>query len=252
MAEVDPFRAVQEEVTAAADGIQKELTKFQKLPTKSPKHEPMRQRIMSKVSELQVDLQDMQATIDIALKDPAKFALTPSELMSRQTFVRDLQAQNNDARDMLDPTVAAGRLQAKGAMQRVDRNELLCGNGDSSSPPATSRTRDQAAWADNENSLQQQQQQQQDLMSSQDQELGVLGGALDRLGAMGKTINEELKAQGKELDAFSSEVDDTSNKMTQATAVMKKMLKQKDRGKFCAILVLSLVLILLLYAVVAW
>ena len=33
---------------------------------------------------------------------------------------------------------------------------------------------------------------------------------------------------------------------------MKKMLKKKDRGKFCAIVVLSLVLILLIYAVLAW
>lgn len=43
-----------------------------------------------------------------------------------------------------------------------------------------------------------------------------------------------------------------SGKMTAATAVMKKMLKQKDRGKLCAIVVLTLVLILLLYAVIAW
>ena len=48
------------------------------------------------------------------------------------------------------------------------------------------------------------------------------------------------------------EVDTISDKMHHATAVMKKMLKQKDRGKYCAILVLSLVLVLLFYAVVAW
>merc|ERR1712185_538982 len=100
---------------------------------------------MSRVSELQVDLQDMQATIDIALKDPAKFALTPSELMSRQTFVRDLQAQVNDSRDLLEPTpAAAGRLAAKAAMNQADRNGLLAGCSSSSADPdVTSGTRAQ-------------------------------------------------------------------------------------------------------------
>jgi hypothetical protein len=45
-------------------------------------------------------------------------------------------------------------------------------------------------------------------------------------------------------------VDDVSGKMTQATNVMKKMLKNKDRGKMCAILVLSLAFIGLCYAVI--
>jgi len=86
----------------------------------------------------------------------------------------------------------------------------------------------------------------------QETELGVLSGALDRLGVMGKVMNEEMKAQGRELDAFTNEVESASDRMTAATATMKKMLKKNDRGKFCAILVLSLVLILLLYAVFAW
>ena len=40
--------------------------------------------------------------------------------------------------------------------------------------------------------------------------------------------------------------------MHQATDAMKKMLKRKDRWKICAILFLSVVLILLMYAVIAW
>jgi len=44
-------------------------------------------------------------------------------------------------------------------------------------------------------------------------------------------------------------VDDAGSQMRSAMVVMKKMLKSKDRGKFCAILVLSIVLILLTMAV---
>jgi len=49
-----------------------------------------------------------------------------------------------------------------------------------------------------------------------------------------------------------SQVDDVSGKMSAATNTMKKMLKRKDRGKLCAILVLTIVLIILMYAVFAW
>ena len=69
---------------------------------------------------------------------------------------------------------------------------------------------------------------------------------------MGRVINDELKTQGRELDNLTADVDDASGKMAQATAAMKKMLKKKDRGKLCAIVVLSFTLILLLYAVIAW
>ena len=72
------------------------------------------------------------------------------------------------------------------------------------------------------------------------------------MGEMGRVINQELRQQGKDLDAFGNEIDDVSGKMSHATAVMKKMLKNKDRGKLCAIVVLTIVLILLMYAVIAW
>ena len=89
-------------------------------------------------------------------------------------------------------------------------------------------------------------------METQDQELGVLGGALGRLGVMGKAMNDELRAQDREHDAFNEEVEQAGSKMSMATDAMKKMMKRKDRGKLCAILVLSIVLILLMYAVIAW
>lgn len=263
---VDPFRAVQDEVARQMADIQTEIVKWQRLPSKSPKHEPTRQRIVSSLSELQVDLQDMQATIDIALKDPAKFALTPSELMTRQTFVRDLQAQANDARDSLDPnaaTAANGRQGARATSSTHMGRDTLLSNGaeprccktpESSSwtDSTPTSTKHSAACRDNEAALDSAQQQQQMIMETQDQELGVLGGALGRLGVMGKAMNDELRAQGRELDAFNEEVEQAGSKMSMATDAMKKMMKRKDRGKLCAILVLSIVLILLMYAVIAW
>ena len=261
---MDPFRAVQEEVRGTLTSIQSELTKWQRIPAKSPKSEPARQRILSALSELQVDLQDMQATIDIALRDPAKFALTPSELMTRQDFVRDLQAQANDAQELVESPAeqqeASSRLAARGAAQKNDRQSLITsGTRDSLDPDlesssAASRRGEgsSAAWQENEAATQGLQQQMQQIDRQQEGELSMIATSVDRLGEMGRVINQELKQQGKDLDAFTGEVEDVSGKMHQATAVMKKMLKNKDRGKLCTILVLTIVFILLAYAVLAW
>lgn len=180
MSGVDPFRAVQDDVNNTFADIQSELTKWRKLPSKSPKAEPARQRILSSLSELMVDLQDMQATIDIALKDPSKFALTPSELMSRQEFVRDLQAQANDARDALEGgTGGSARVMAQGAVQSIDRQTLLgsgCGRSHldteagGARPPQEERS---AAWQDNQNYCVEQQQQQEQILDRQASSTGM-------------------------------------------------------------------------------
>lgn len=273
-AEVDPFRAIQEETSACMAELRNDLVKWRKLPSKSPKVEPGRQKMMSSLSELKQDLQDMQDTIDIAIKDPVKFQLTPSELMSRQEFVRDLQAQANDATEELE--FGCHQSPCSSSTKRIDRQQLLAGSSSSGSSSAaghdlrsssasgglpsngggacssSSNPGASAAWAENESECRGAKQQQEQIMERQEVELGMIDKSVQRLGQMGKIIGDELRQQGKDLDSFTEEVDDVSSKMAHATAVMKKMLKKKDRGKLCAILVLTIVFIFLVYAVLAW
>lgn len=262
---MDPFCSVQTEVRDTLAEIQADLSKWQKLPAKSAKAEHLRQRILSTLSELQVDLQDMQSTIDIALKDPAKFALTPSELMARQEFVRDLQARTNDARDVLEspPQPSRGLARTTTTNQRVDRQTLLMSNSRTSDHGCNATCNDGhcggdaaqysgAARQDNENACLAAQMEQTQSLENQQAHLSTIGQSVDRLGQMGRVINEELRTQGRELDAFTDQVDGVSDKMTAATKAMKKMLKRKDRGKLCAILVLTVILLLLMYAVLSW
>ena len=245
--------------------VQAELAKWRKLPAKSPKVEPARQKILSSLSELQVDLQDMQATIDIALKDPAKFQLTPSELMTRQDFVRDLVAQANDAQEELQ--FSQRNTPARNGVSRGDRKALLASGGSSScydleggssssagggNGGGGSCSSSAAAWQENESEVGAAKMQQEQILERQEVELTVLDKSVARMGEMGKVIGDELRQQSKALDEFTGEVDEVSGKMTHATNVMKKMLKKNDRGKLCTILVLTLVLIGLFYAVFAW
>ena len=84
-------------------------------------------------------------------------------------------------------------------------------------------------------------------MAAQDIELGMIGTSVDRLGQMGKIIGDELRQQGRDLDALNDDIDTTGDKMSEMTKAMKKMLKKKDSGKLCAICCLSITFIILTY-----
>lgn len=95
--------------------------------------------------------------------------------------------------------------------------------------------------------LEAQHQQQQAQVEMQDVELGGLAESVDRLGVMGRSMNDELRAQGKAFDQFTQEVDETRDKMRFAVNAMNKMMRKKDNGKLCTIFILSIVLFLLAY-----
>lgn len=61
-------------------------------------------------------------------------------------------------------------------------------------------------------------------------------------------MNDELRAQGRAFDEFTQEVESTRDRMHTAVVAMNKMIKSKDRGKFCIIIFLTIVLFILLYA----
>lgn len=209
----------------------------------------MRASLLRMLNELDLDLHDMGETVEIASKDPARFNLDQPELKHRRDFVQTSQGQAAELRAELTET--SDRLSAAGHKERTERHGLLSG-GAAAAEAASSNgpsAKQRAVGQLNEEAIQQQQAIQLAVVEQQDEQLGVLSGVMDRLGAMGRTINEELRAQGKALDEFTQEVDETHGKMNAALTVMNKMLKSKDRGKFCAIIVLTLVLFVLIFLV---
>ena len=91
MADLDPYEVVQEDARRQLMDINAQLSHFDNDPrTKS--------QLLSAVGELEADLRDMQATVDIAARDPSKFNLTPAELDRRRAFVAETTAEGKEAR----------------------------------------------------------------------------------------------------------------------------------------------------------
>lgn len=83
------------------------------------------------------------------------------------------------------------------------------------------------------------------MIQDQDTALVGLGQAVDKLGDMGRTINDELKKQNKMLDELDNDLDDAGEKMNFVMAKLSTLLKTKDSCQIWTIVILCVILIVL-------
>jgi len=251
-------RLSQEEVSAQLIKVSAQMARWKELSASANEMDntegnQMKVQLTTTLNELQQDLQDLQATVDIAAKDPDKFGIAPAELKRRGQYVSKTRAEVSMYSETLSNFKSAAKMAKAARKERSDRQGLLSNTGSSSCDMASSAAagvealasqsaQQRDAYSQHDQVIQQQQQMQQAAVVEQDEQLGVLSSVMFRLGDMGKQIKEELIAQGKALDELTEDVDTTQGKMAQATAVMNKMLKSKDGGKFCFIIFLTVVL----------
>ena len=89
------------------------------------------------------------------------------------------------------------------------------------------------------------------MIDQQDDQLESLGKSVDRLGNIGKDINQELKEQDKMLDNLDKDMEDASSNMASVQEALGKLLNTKDGCQIWTIVVLALILIALV-AMVIW
>ena len=90
-----------------------------------------------------------------------------------------------------------------------------------------------------------------EMIDQQDNQLESLGKSVDRLGNIGKDINQELKEQDKMLDNLDKDMEDASSNMASVQEALGKLLNTKDGCQIWTIVVLALILIALV-AMVIW
>lgn len=195
--------------------------------------------------------------------------LDDAEVASRKTFVLTSRRKTLSMReDLSTHAPKSGRSPSKRA-GREERQGLLAneGGGGGGTPagggsaaaasPASAGsggggTREMAAARDDaaaaaqhgsnasylDSGLQMQSQQ----MEEQEEVLGSLSQAVGRIKSIGLEMNDELSTQRRMLDDLEGQVDHASDAMSTLKAKMKVMSQSKDRGKYCAICVLSVLL----------
>mmetsp|Transcript_8190 Transcript_8190/g.27806 ORF Transcript_8190/g.27806 Transcript_8190/m.27806 type:complete len:260 (+) Transcript_8190:175-954(+) len=255
----DPFQVVKDEVQHSLNVVN-ELHKRWKEIYKSAagadneEYSWIESELLSGLRSIEWDLQDLEETIGIVMGNRQKFGLSDEEIASRQEFVETTRANVTSIRGEVNAAqekqagkpAPAGKKAAKKA--GTERESLL--STDSSGPSElTSVKVDKQAHADNQRFLEDEHMKQQLMMKDQDAQLEDVSKSMGTLKRIGQDINKELVTQGELLDHIDERTESTRTQMQAAMKGLTKLAKDSDKGKLCMILVLSLILLGLFYAV---
>jgi len=232
----DPFHAVRDNVHTYVDRIKIRHEKFQDLVFNSntannPEFKELRKGLIKDIRTADKQVKDLKGTVDMAYRNRDKFQhISDSELMSRRTFVEEMSAEISEIRTAMD---------AVAVRRKIEDDEYKRTAQDESLGAVTSIEKSNTSF------VRGQQQVTREIISQQDEQLDTLGNAVDRLGNMGRSINDELKTQNRMLDELDRDLDDAGEKMNFVMAKLSTLLKTKDSCQIWTIVILSVILIVI-------
>lgn len=93
--------------------------------------------------------------------------------------------------------------------------------------------------------------QQRLLVREQDDTIGMLGESVQRVQHMALRVNEELATQNRMIDDIDDQVEKTDQGIRSLHTKLRKISNDTDRGKYCLIAVLLVLLLILTLMVLA-
>jgi hypothetical protein len=269
----DPFDTVRAQVTSTLSNAERHHAKWGEARRRKPVRHDECKLLLSELNRmldsLDADLTDLDAVVCLIERDRPRFPqLDDAEVNSRRAFVRSsIRAMQSIREDLSThvPSKAAlggkhgatpereGLLAAPSASPARTTN--VAGSSVSGRMPHQDRemppiSEDDVRGSGNGAFFGQHTSLQQTQLEQQDEVLDVLHGAVGRLKNLGNEMNDELSVHARMLGDIENQVDNASNAMASLKSKMKEMASSKDRGKFCAIIVLSCVLFGLTFLVV--
>ena len=87
------------------------------------------------------------------------------------------------------------------------------------------------------------------LEREQDDTIRTLGQSVERIQGMALRVNEELASQNQMLEEIDDEVDRTDSKLKSLHGKLSRLANDNDRGKYCVIFCLLILLGVLIFLV---
>ena len=263
----DPWHLVKSEITTTLGEVERLYASLRGLS--APAAVQRRQQIVSQLDSVELDLQDLSDTIGVVEKQRDKFQISDAELDSRRGFVHSTEA--------FIRTTRAELAQRGGGAPAAASSSSACDSHDDkdnekagllSGADKPKGRRQQAAEVANEEMMAQHSQHTQIQMAEQEEVLDDLQGAVrqcrhvsrpsqsrlrdderpccdrqvTRLKSMGGQMSEELRHQDRMLGGLQEQMEHVSSAMGMLKSKMAQMARSSDRGKYCAILWLTVLL----------
>lgn len=204
----DPYFVVKQEVEQNLSQTQALYERWKELSAQARGGDELEwtaNELRNGLRNIEWDLEDLDETIAIVEKNPAKFRLTPLEIEARKAFVRGTRQRIRDIRDQM--------AQAKAAQQSSMRSELLAPSARAAAAGAAGAAGagatggdarlgmdryaklDERVNAENDRFIADQHQQQQLVIEQQDRQLEQVSHVVTNLKQMGHAIGDELDEQ---------------------------------------------------------
>jgi len=234
----DPFHAVRDNVRTYVDRIKVRNEKYQDLVFNSntandPEFKELRKGLIKDIRTADRQVKDLKGTVDMAERNRDKFQhISDSELQVRKAFVDEMTKEIIDVRNAMDSPAVRRKIEDDELKLKRSTNDVDLGAVTNIERGNTSFVRGQ-------------QQITREAISQQDEALVGLGQAVDRLGDMGQTINNELKDQNRLLNDLDRDLDDAGEKMNFVMAKLSSLLKTKDSCQIWTIVILAVILVVL-------
>lgn len=205
--------------------MQDQFARWSGLQASNPERVKLGTEIEHGIASVVWQLDELGHAIDKAAMNPVKFHLTSSELEKRQGWLNNTRKQIANMDKSVKSATERARLGEPGVPnQYVQENDRFIAD---------------------------QRQQMELMIRHQDDQLGEVEQAVDRLGKVGLSMYDELEAQADLLNEMEGDIDVTNSKLKAAQLKMADIVK-KTGGKwyFISIVVLSLILLILIIVAV--
>lgn len=240
----DPFYTVRDSVNSQVDKIKVRYEQFLGLvkavdTATNADFKELRKGLIRDVRKADRDVGGLKGTVEMVQKNRLKFPhIKDTELASRKKFVDEMEALVSEVKNGIDSSAVRRKLED-------DETKMRRAAFDGSSDAL--RT---SVDKENHSFITDQRQLTHETIQHQDVQLDSLGQAVDRLGQMGKDINQELQEQNVMLDQLDNDLGNAGEKMNVVMEGLAKLLKTRDGCQIWTIVILAIILVLLVVAVI--
>jgi chromosome segregation ATPase len=221
----DPFYVAKDEVAGALASVKHDVSKWQSSGRKAE----VAERLLHEVDQVEQDVKDLGAAIDIAARDPARYRCDAQELSQRRSFVSSTERALQDCRGELARAVEQERARVRAEQEAQESDKR-----------ARAEARN-SRFIDSERATQEQ------AFAHQDNELHELTKCTERLNEKALVINNELEDQKLLLEQLDQDIDRQAEKMNFVMKHMAKVLKTSDTKQLYLIMVLTVIFVILCF-----
>lgn len=213
--------------------------------------------LRNSLRSIEWDLEDLDDTVQIVEKNPAKFRIEVSELTARKNFIKQTKdeveqmKQRSSAQSSRKSEIAS---EVASLSSPTSQSNLVPGNVMTSKNNKYSRLATSGSPTSHSKNdlLQQQFRQQEQLVHHQDAQLSQMSQSVGTLRNMSSAIGSELDEQAVMLDEFGAEIEQAETKLDATMRKMAKVLNlANDRRQWMAIGVLSSAMVVLFVIIFA-